>query len=129
MKAEDRPLVETPFHTQDLPPLPQRDRRFPVSGWIDAPESARRLGDGLPGEPGYVRRIGRWLLWRAGPATGAEARYLAVDSADLSLHYRFDLSADGDGAGLGPDGQRHERFRSWKEALRDSEQGSLSAST
>ena len=29
------------------------------------------------------------------------------------------LFADGTGEGIGPDGTRHRRFRSWKEALRD----------
>ncbi len=68
----------------------------------------------------YKRRIGRWLLWRAGPAVKADARYMAIDADDLTRHCTFRLFADGHGEGTGPDGARYERFRSWKEALRDS---------
>ena len=67
----------------------------------------------------YKRRIGPWLLWRAGPATGGDARYMALDASDLSRRYTFRLFADGSGEGGGPDGVVHRRFRSWKEALRD----------
>ena len=67
----------------------------------------------------YKRRIGPWLLWRAGPARGADARYLAVDSRDLSRQHTFRLAPDGTGEGVGPDGVTHPRFRAWKESLRD----------
>jgi len=60
------------------------------------------------------------LLWRSGPATGADARYLAIDGGDLTRSYTFRLLADGTGSGDGPDGVTYERFRTWKEALRDS---------
>lgn len=119
---EQRPAVERDVHTHELPPTPQRESRIPASRWIEAPESIRTLGDDLPGGPheaGYLRRIGRWLLWRAGPATDADARYGAVDSEDLARSFTFRLLPDGTGRGVGPDGVEHERFRSWKEALRD----------
>jgi hypothetical protein len=78
------------------------------------------LGDDIGGEEAqYKRRIGRWLLWRSGPATGADARYLAVDAGDLSRAFSFRLFPDGRGDGNGPDGVTYERFRTWKEALRD----------
>jgi len=59
------------------------------------------------------------LLWRSGPATGADARYLAIDANDLSRSFTFRLFPDGSGSGEGPDGKNHQRFRIWKEALRD----------
>ena len=78
------------------------------------------LGDDIGGEEAqYKRRIGRWLLWRSGPATGADARYLALDADDLSRAFTFRLFPDGSGQGEGPDGVGYDRFRTWKEALRD----------
>ena len=115
-----RPLVESPFHTDDLPPLPQRDRRLPATLWIEAPDTLLALGRDLGHElVVYKRRIGRWLLWRAGPAVDDNARYMALDIADLDRQFTFTLDPEGHGTGLGPDGQTHERFRSWKESLRD----------
>ena len=45
----------------------------------------RRLGDDLPGRPvaDYKRRIGPWLLWLAGPAAGADARYWVARADDF----------------------------------------------
>lgn len=117
--AEQRPLVDHDVHTGELPPLPQRDSRIVASRWVEAPGAIRSLGDDLREEAGYLRRIGRYLLWRAGPAVDADARYGAVDADDLGRVFTFRLFADGTGEGLGPDGVRHERFRAWKEALRD----------
>jgi hypothetical protein len=117
--AEDRPAVEHDVHTEDLPALPQRDSRIPVSRWPEAPPAVRDLGADLGAEAGYIRRIGRYLLWRAGPAVGAEARYGAVAADDLTDSWTFRLAADGSGDGIGPDGVTHTRFRSWKESLRD----------
>jgi hypothetical protein len=54
-----------------------------------------------------------------GPAAGADARYLAVDADDLSRAVEFRLLPDGGGHGTGPSGTPHDRFRSWKEDLRD----------
>lgn len=117
--AEERPLIDHMVHTHELPALPQRESRIIASLWIEAPNEIRALGDDLQAEPGYLRRIGSYLLWRAGPAVRARARYGAVDSADLKRIWTFDLDAEGNGEGLGPDGITHSRFRTWKESLRD----------
>ena len=118
--AEARPPTEREWHTAELPPTPQRDFLIPVERWVEAPDAVRGLGDDLGiALVAYKRRIGRWLLWRAGPARGADARYGAVDADDLSRICTFRLFPDGTGDGLGPDGSHHTRFRSWKEALRD----------
>ena len=71
-----RPDDHTPVRTADLPATPLRDRAIPATAWVDAPPQLRSLGDDLPGRPvaSYKRRIGPWLLWRAGPATKAAAR-------------------------------------------------------
>lgn len=119
MKYFERPDDTTPLHTGDLPATPVRDRNIPASAWVEAPDALRRLGDDLPGRPeaDYKRRIGRWLLWRAGPATKADARYLAVAADDLTSTFEFRLFPDGNGDGVGPSGTRHTRFRAWKEDL------------
>ena len=65
----------------------------------------------------FKRRIGPWLLWRAGPATGGDARYLAIRSDDLTVTHSLRLFPDGSGDGVGPSGARHVRFRAWKEDL------------
>jgi len=121
LPADQRPIDDTPVHTADLPPTPIRDRNVPATAWVEAPPELRAAGDDLPGRPvaTYKRRIGRWLLWRAGPATGGDARYLVVDADDLSRQHTFRLFADGTGDGRGPSGRRHQRFRAWKEDLRD----------
>ena len=81
---------------------------------MDAPAELLALGDDL-GEPvEYKRRIGRYLLWRAGPPVG-DAWYLAV-ADDASARYRFRLRGK-HGHGIGPDGATHQRFRTWKQAL------------
>ncbi|MEJ5255488.1 MAG: hypothetical protein WHS89_09080 [Acidimicrobiales bacterium] len=118
LPADERPLDHTPVHTADLPATPVRDRNIPASAWVEAPEELIHLGDDI-GQPiiTYKRRIGRWLLWRAGPASRADARYLAIDPEDLSRQYTFRLHPDGSGHGIGPSGQHHERFRTWKEDL------------
>lgn len=121
--AEERPWVREPFHTADLPDTPQRDRSLPANLWVEAPKELRHLGVDL-GHPTalYKRRIGtRWLLWRAGPAVGDHSRYLAIDAFDLDHSVSFTLDPDGNGAGTGPDGLVHTRFRTWKESLRDSD--------
>ncbi|MGI9021759.1 MAG: hypothetical protein ACR2HV_00730 [Acidimicrobiales bacterium] len=117
---EDRPIDATPLHTADLPATPQRDRNIPATAWVEAPAELLALGDDI-GRPliAYKRRIGPWLLWRAGPAVRADARYLALADDDLSQQWSFRLFADGSGEGVGPDGIAHTRFRTWKESLRD----------
>ena len=121
MRYDERPTDDTPLHTDQLPDTPVRDRNIPATAWLEAPEELRRLGTDLPGGPDaeYKRRIGPWLLWRAGPATAADARYWAADQADLQRQFVFRLYPDGTGDGVGPSGARHTRFRSWKEDLRD----------
>lgn len=121
--SEQRPWVQEPFHTADLPDTPQRDRSLPADRWVEAPDALLRLAADL-GHPValYKRRIGqRWLLWRAGPAVGDHARYLAIDAFDLDRSCAFTLDPSGSGSGVGPNGEVHDRFRSWKEALRDSD--------
>jgi hypothetical protein len=118
--AEDRPIDDTPVHTDELPPTPQRDRTIPATAWVEAPAELVALGADLGHElVSYKRRIGPWLLWRAGPAAKGDARYMALAGADPTVRFTYRLHPTGDGEGLGPDGTVHHRFRTWKEALRD----------
>jgi hypothetical protein len=119
MRYDERPVDDTPLSTDDLPPTPVRDRNIPATAWREAPEELLHLGDDLPDAPvaEYKRRIGPWLLWRAGPASGGDARYLAVRADELSTQHAFRLFPDGNGDGAGPSGARHTRFRAWKEDL------------
>lgn len=118
--AEDRPPTERDWHTEELPPLPQRDYLIPATRWIEAPDALRSLGADIGVDlVAFKRRIRRYLLWRAGPAVHADARYMAIDSGDLERRFAFRLFPDGSGEGSGPDGRVHTRFRTWKEALRD----------
>lgn len=118
LPADERPPDRTPIHTVDLPATPTRDRNIVAEAWIEAPPVLQHLGDDI-GHPviAYKRRLGRWLLWRAGPARGADARYLAIDADDLDVHYQFRLFPDGAGSGEGPSGEHHQRFRTWKQDL------------
>lgn len=117
---DQRPVDATPVHTADLPPLPQRDRNIPASAWVEAPNTLRTLGQPFAGDEAlYKRRIGGWLLWRSGPATKADAAYLAIWFDDLARTHTIRLFPNGRGEGTGPSGASHERFRSWKEDLRD----------
>jgi hypothetical protein len=120
LPSPQRPVDDTPVHTGDLPATPQRDRRIPATAWAEAPRALLTLGDDF-GEPNayYLRRIGRWLLWRAGPPSHGDARHLALAAHDLATMWTFRLFPGGAGEGVGPDGAVHERFRTWKEALRD----------
>ena len=113
-----RPTDATPVHTADLPATPTRDRNIPVTAWVEAPPEALRLGDDLGGAlVAYKRRIGPWLLWRAGPASKADARYLALLADDLTVQHEFRIFPDGTGEGAGPSGTVHTRFRTWKQDL------------
>lgn len=116
-----RPLDDTPVHTGDLPATPTRDRAIPATAWIEAPPDLLALGDDLPEAPvaRYLRRIGPWLLWRAGPPSKGDARLWAARAEELDDAHTFRLFPDGTGDGVGPSGERHERFRTWKEDLRD----------
>ncbi len=118
--AEQRPPTARDWHTEELPDTPQRDFLIPAPRWVEAPDDLGDLGaDFGVALVAYKRRIGRFLLWRAGPAAGADARYAAIASDDPGRRYEFRLYPDGSGVGTGPDGTVHERFRSWKESLRD----------
>lgn len=121
LRYDQRPEDPTPITTSELPPTPQRDRNIPATAWVEAPDQLLTLGHDLPDHPvaHYKRRIGKWLLWRAGPASEADARYWAADHDDLSRQFVFRLFSDGSGQGQGPSGQTHNRFRTWKEDLRD----------
>jgi len=115
VRYDERPADETPVHTEELPDTPVRDRNIVATAWVEAPASLLTLGDDLPGRPvaEYKRRIGPWLLWRAGPATGGDARYWAGHPDGREVTFR--LFPDGSGEGAGPSGARHTRFRAWKE--------------
>ena len=116
LAPHERPFVADPIDTAALPDTPQRDYRIPATVWVSAPDALLRLGDDLDEPVEYKRRIGSWLLWRAGPPMG-EARYMAV-APDLSETFIFELHGKA-GEGRGPDGKLHQRFRTWKESLRD----------
>ncbi|MGB7879269.1 MAG: hypothetical protein WBL31_10940 [Ilumatobacteraceae bacterium] len=121
MRYDERPIDDTAIHTADLPPTPIRDRNIPATAWVEAPDSLLTLGDDLPDRPvaDYKRRIGPWLMWRAGPAKGADARYWAAHVERLDEPVTLRLFPDGTASGIGPSGERHTRFRAWKEDLRD----------
>ena len=125
LPADQRPFDETPIHTADLPDTPMRDRNVPAEAWIEAPAALLAAADGIPPDPStvgtpvrvaYKRRLGRWLLWRAGPAKG-DARYVAVHADNLDRILEFRLFADGSGSGAGADNTVHRRFRDWKRSL------------
>ncbi len=121
LRYDQRPADHTPVHTAELPDTPTRDRNIVASAWLEAPPELRALGDDLEGAPQaeYKRRIGRWLLWRAGPAVG-DARYLAIATDDIAVQHSYRLRPEADGAngeGTGPSGEGHARFRAWKEDL------------
>jgi hypothetical protein len=118
--AEERPPTERDWHTDELPPTPQRDYLIPATRWVEAPAELRTLGADIGIDlVAFKRRIRDFLLWRAGPAVRADARYMAIDARDLRRRFTYRLFPDGSGEGEGPDGQIHTRFRTWKEALRD----------
>ncbi len=115
-----RPDDDRPIHTEELPDTPTRDRTIVATAWVEAPPELLALGADLGHQRvGYLRRIHRWLLWRAGPASGGDARYMAIAADDLDERYVLRLFADGTAEGAGPSGSNHTRFRSWKEDLRD----------
>jgi hypothetical protein len=120
LPSHERPDDNRPIHTEELPDTPTRDRTIVATAWVEAPPELVELGLDLGHERvGYLRRIHRWLLWRAGPASGGDARYMALAADDLAERYVLRLFADGRAEGAGPSGTTHTRFRSWKEDLRD----------
>jgi hypothetical protein len=117
---ERRKPTDRDWSTSELPPTPQRDFLIPATRWREAPDWLVALGRDFGVElVAYKRRIGRYLLWRAGPAKGADARYAAVDADELTRWFSFRMFPDGAGEGVGPDAELHTRFRTWKESLRD----------
>lgn len=114
-----------------MPATPSRDRTIPATAWVEVPPELLALGERYGGptghDPGaaagttasFLRRIGPWLLWRAGPPRDAEACCWAARADDLSVQVTFRLHPDGSGEGVGPSGARHTRFRTWKEDLRE----------
>jgi hypothetical protein len=117
--AEERPPTDRDWSTGELPATPQRYFLIPAERWVEAPAELRTLGADLGIElVAYKRRIGRYLLWRAGPAAGADARYMAIAADDPRERWTFRLFPDGSGVGDAPGGS-HTRFRTWKEDLRD----------
>ena len=116
--AEARTPTDRDWHTNELPATPQRDFLIPAERWIEVPPAVRELGTDLGITlVAYKRRIGRYLLWRAGPAARADARYVAVAADNLDEQYTFRLYPDGSGEGVSADGLVHTRFRTWKEGL------------
>jgi hypothetical protein len=114
-----RPLDVTPLHTHELPLTPPADRNIPAEAWLEAPVELLGLGDDL-GEPTvlYLRQLGPFLLWRAGPGSSrTDTRWMAVDIGDTDRRFTFRQHADGRAEGEGPSGEGHERFRTWKEDL------------
>jgi hypothetical protein len=112
--------VQEDVHTEDLPATPQRDFLIPATRWPEAPPELRALGADFGVDlVAYKRRIGRYLLWRAGPAVRADACYMALAADDLDERYTYRLFPDGEGRGVGADGLTHTRFLTWKESLRD----------
>ena len=119
--AEARAPTTRDWHTHELPATPQRDFLIPAERWVEAPPELQAIGTDFGVDlVAYKRRIGRYLLWRAGPAVRADARYMAIAADDGTERWTFRLFADGHGEGAAPDGRVHTRFRTWKEALRDS---------
>ncbi|MDQ1459321.1 MAG: hypothetical protein QOI08_805, partial [Actinomycetota bacterium] len=76
--AEERTPTDRDWHTDELPPLPQRDFLIPATRWVEAPPELVALGTDIGVDlVAFKRRIGRYLLWRAGPAVKADASYMA----------------------------------------------------
>lgn len=115
MPVGERPFTNDRYQTDELPDTPTRTYRIPASGWAEAPRELLTLGEALDEPVEYKRRIGRYLLWRAGPPVG-EAWYFAIASDDLTRQFRFRLRGK-TGEGEGPNDTTHNRFRTWKESL------------
>lgn len=116
LPSHARPVDEAPVHTAELPETPTRDRSIPARAWLEAPAELLALDDAR-----YLRRIGPWLLWRAGDARGP-ATYWTCLAERLDVQHTLALLADGTAAGRGPTTD-HVRFRTWKEDLRDHPEG------
>ena len=120
LPADDRQFDYTPIHTWELPDTPLRDKNIAAQAWLEAPKELLTSGDDLGSvKIAYKRRIGNWLLWRAGPARHSDARYTAVSLDDEQAICTFRLFPDGTGNGIGGDGKKHENFRTWKISLKN----------
>lgn len=100
--------------------LPITTYNIPAEVWVEAPQALLDAGADI-GDPAimYIRRIGPWLLWRAGPARKAHSWYVALHHEDLDRIHTFRIYPDGSGKGAGPKGIEHQRFRLWKEELNE----------
>ena len=120
LPADERPIDYSPVHSWELPDTPLRDKNIAAQAWIEAPEKLLSSGDDLGSvKIAYKRRIGNWLLLRAGPARRSHARYIAVSLSEEQRICTFRLFPDGSGNGIGADGASHENFRSWKISLKN----------
>ena len=120
LPADERPFDYTPVHTWELPDTPLRDKNIPAQSWIEAPKDLLSSGDDLGSvKIAYKRKIGNWLLWRAGPARRSDARYVAVSLDQNQKICTYRLFPDGTGNGTGGDGKDYQNFRSWKISLKN----------
>ncbi len=120
LPADERPFDYTPIHTWELPDTPLRDKNIAAQAWIEAPKSLLSSGDDLGSvKIAYKRKIGKWLLWRAGPARRSDARYVAVSLDENQEICTFRIFPDGTGNGIGGDGKNYTNFRSWKISLKN----------
>ena len=118
------PHDDTPVHTADLPATPDPRPQHPGDG---VGRGARRAA-GARRRPArhrpiaeYKRRIGPWLLWRAGPATRRRCPLLGRPGRRPRRQVHVPaVPRRATGQGVGPSGATHTRFRAWKEDLRDS---------
>ena len=94
MRYDERPVDDTPLHTEELPATPVRDRNIPATAWVEAPDDLLALGDDLPGAPvaEYKRRIGPGCCGAPGrrraatPGTGRAAAGEPTPAFTLRLH-------------------------------------------
>ena len=120
LPADERPFDYTPIHTWELPETPLRDKNIAAQASIEAPKSLLTSGDDLGSvKIAYKRKIGNWLLWRAGPARRSDARYVAVSLDKSQEICTFRIFPDGTGNGTGGDGNHYTNFRSWKISLKN----------
>ena len=121
LPAEARTPTDRDWHTDELPA--HAAARLPHPGRTLGRGAGRRCASSAPTSAidlvAYKRRIGRYLLWRAGPGACAPMRATwrspptTSPSVDVPAHARRHRCR------RGPTADVHARFRTWKEALRD----------